>query len=365
MELNFNESRWLQVRKDWSAWWEGDTGRPMVILPTIDTMIYTDPGEFTTEFLLRRKAVDVVRYYQERISGAQFHGNSYPNWVPNFGPGIASGFLGGPVKPSSEQRTVWFQVDAPISYDGLHFYYDPDNEWWKRVLELTGLAVDTWGGRIAVGHTDLGGVMDILASFRTTQQLLLDLYENPDQVKRCTREITVAWLEYYNKISATVAQSGQGTTCWAPMLSPGRTYMLQCDFSAMISPKMFERFALADLTAICDSLDHAFYHLDGPDAVRHLDMLISIKMLSGIQWIPGAGRPGPSKWLPLLKRIRDGGKLCQVYVNAKSALTIAKELGGRGFAFYIVPEEPYTDEELIDYGGLLADPAPFLREMMQ
>ncbi len=38
----------------------------------------------------------------------------------------------------------------------------------------------------------------------------------------------------------------------------------------------------------------------------------------------------------MLKRIRDAGKLCQVYVSNQGARTIARELGGRGFAFYIM-----------------------------
>jgi hypothetical protein len=36
-----------------------------------------------------------------------------------------------------------------------------------------------------------------------------------------------------------------------------------------------------------------------------------------------------------LKRIRDGGKLCQLYVSPQGARTIVDELGGRGFALYI------------------------------
>jgi 5-methyltetrahydrofolate--homocysteine methyltransferase len=111
--------------------------------------------------------------------------------------------------------------------------------------------------------------------------------------------------------------------------------MLQSDISAMISPKMFERFVLPDLATCCQAMDHAFYHLDGPGAVRHLDMLLPLEHLHGIQWIPGAGAPPPEEWLPLLKRIRDGGKLCQLYVSSQGARTIVRELGGRGFAFYI------------------------------
>jgi hypothetical protein len=60
--------------------------------------------------------------------------------------------------------------------------------------------------------------------------------------------------------------------------------------------------------------------------------------LRGIQWIPGDGQTPPEGWLPLLKRIRDGGKLCQVFVTPEGARTIVKNLGGRGFLFVIQPK---------------------------
>ena len=65
-------------------------------------------------------------------------------------------------------------------------------------------------------------------------------------------------------------------------------------FRRMITgPEMFERFVLPDLAACCDRLDHAFYHLDGKGELPHLDLLLSIDGLRGIQWIPGAGQPPP------------------------------------------------------------------------
>jgi hypothetical protein len=127
----------------------------------------------------------------------------------------------------------------------------------------------------------------------------------------------------------------RGTTCWSPVWSTGKTYMLQCDFSYMISPAMFGRFVMPDLTACCEHLDHGFYHLDGKGEIPHLDMLLSIPRLRGIQWIPGDGQPPPQEWLSLLKRIRDGGKLCQVFVSAEGARTIVRNLGGKGFLLAI------------------------------
>jgi len=100
---------------------------------------------------------------------------------------------------------------------------------------------------------------------------------------------------------------------------------------------MFERFVLPDLITCCDHLDHGFYHLDGKGQIHHLGLQLSIERLRGIQWIPGDGPPPLQDWLSLLKRIRDEGKLCQVFVSPEGARTIVKYLGGRGFLFVIQP----------------------------
>lgn len=105
--------------------------------------------------------------------------------------------------------------------------------------------------------------------------------------------------------------------------------MLQCDLSYMISSQMFERFVHGDLVACCEELDYAFYHLDGKGEIPHLDHLLSIGRLRGIQWQPGAGQPMAERWLDLLQRIREWGKLCQIYVTRQGALTVQRELGGR------------------------------------
>jgi len=192
---------------------------------------------------------------------------------------------------------------------------------------------------LQVGQTDLGGNLDILASLRTTSGLLFDVTEQPAEVRRLVQRTTELWLRYYDELDTIIRPTCRGTTSWAPIWSTGKTYMLQCDFSYMISPRMFERFVLSDLVACCDHLDHGFYHLDGKGEIPHLDMLLAIQRLRGIQWIPGDGQPTPDQWLPLLKRIRDGGKLCQVFVRPEGARRIVQNLGGTGFLLVIQHEE--------------------------
>lgn len=66
--------------------------------------------------------------------------------------------------------------------------------------------------------------------------------------------------------------------------------------------------------------------------------MLKIEGIQGIQWIPGAGENPPQEWLPLLRRIREADKLCQVYVTSAGAMQIARELGGKGFAFVLDDE---------------------------
>jgi 5-methyltetrahydrofolate--homocysteine methyltransferase len=272
------------------------------------------------------------------MAATRFYGDAFPWWWLNFGPGIVAGFLGATVHSVIEpSETVWFSSARHTPLAHLELNYDAANVWWLRVKELTAALVGRYGGDLVVSHTDLGGNLDILASFRGTQDLLFDLVDCPEEVDRLTREITQLWLHYYDELDAILQRSGRGTSSWTPIWSKGKTYMLQSDFAYMISPSMFERFVLPDLVACCEHLDHGFYHLDGKGQIRHLDLLLSIERLRGIQWIPGDGQSPPQEWLPLLKRIRDGGKLCQVFVTPEGARTIVKNLGGRGFLFVIQP----------------------------
>ncbi|HEY9075288.1 MAG TPA: hypothetical protein VIO61_02005 [Anaerolineaceae bacterium] len=345
--LNFHAEDWDRIERDTLRWWAGDLERPLVWLAAINPALKGGVYGYLSNYPLDMPAEQVVDLYAPRLETAHYYADSFPWWWVNFGPGIAAGFMGAQVNSVSEpSETVWFTPPGDVAIEELNLAYDPENAWWKRVKAITAAIVERWQGMVAVGMTDLGGNLDILASFRETQRLLTDLLDQPEEVDRLVRQITALWLRYYDELDAIVRPACRGTSSWAPIWSPGKTYMLQCDFSYMISPRMFERFVLPDLVACCDHLDHGFYHLDGKGEIPHLNHLLSIDRLRGIQWIPGDGQPSPDQWLPLLKRIRDGGKLCQVFVSPEGARRIVQNLGGKGFLLVVntIGDEFYHPE---------------------
>ena len=335
-ELHFYDEDWERIERDTMTWWAGELERPLVWLASVDPIPSARFYSYLSNYPMEMAAGEIIARFEPVIAAAHFYGDAFPWWWINFGPGIVAGFLGARVNSVIEpSETVWFTPPGKVALKELKFEFDPDNIWWKRVKELTAAITRHWGNRLAVSQTDLGGNLDILASFRETQSLCCDLVEDPEEVSRLVGEITRLWFKYYDELDAIIRPACRGSSCWTPIWSTGKTYMLQCDFSYMISPAMFERFVLPDLFACCDHLDQGFYHLDGKGEIPHLDLLLSIPRLRGIQWIPGDGQPTPDQWLPLLKRIRDGGKLVQVFVSPESARRIVRNLGGKGFLLVI------------------------------
>jgi hypothetical protein len=340
--MAFTTRDWERIEHDWKAWWAGELQRPLLFVMGVESADYS---EILQNHPLSMLAAKVLSGQSTTLEVARYYGDAFPKWWPNFGPGVMAAFLGAGVEWSPE--TAWFKPLPAASVSDIHPQYVAANVWWQRVLEFTRAATGTWGSQVTVGHTDLGGALDVLASLRGTQSLLLDLCDAPDKVERVESELTRLWLRYYDDLYAIVEPCGRGSAGWSPCWFPARGYILQSDFSYMISPRMFERFVLPSLTSWCDALDYAFYHLDGPGQVKHLDMLLSIPRLRGIQWVPGEGNPSAQEWLPLLQRIRAAGKLCYVDVTCDGALQIARALGGKGFLFRIT--EFLEQQEVEDF----------------
>lgn len=83
-----------------------------------------------------------------------------------------------------------------------------------------------------------------------------------------------------------------------------------------MDPRRFREYIVPSLARQCSRLDRAIYHLDGPDAIRHIDALMEIDRLKGIQWTSGDGQVDGvnSKWFaPLHDKVLKQGKCMLLY----------------------------------------------------
>jgi hypothetical protein len=291
LSLHFSDQSWETNAQNWSAWWEGELKRAIIVLECIEPKDAATP-HFASTFLgnygLEEAADTLLDRFVPRLQATHYLGDAYPRIWPNFSPGIVAAFAG--AKLHAVEDTTWFSPGEAGEISKLRIAMQPGNPWWQRVKDVTQAAVERWGKQLSIGFIDLGGNLDILAHIRGTQQLLFDLHDCPDEVSRLVSETSQLWWQCYEELF-TITSLGRGISCWGPCWSPTRGYMLQSDFAYTISPQMFERYVLPDLSACCETMDYALYHLDGKCQLPHLGMLLTMERLRGIQWVPGDGQP--------------------------------------------------------------------------
>lgn len=327
--IPFTDADWSRIRRDHEAWWRHELDRPLVIAAIREReRAIKGPPHFLTNCPRDQPAEEIVASFAASRSNWHWAGDAYPCWFINFGPGIFAGPLGAHVR--TDPHTVWFEPREGVTIDNLDIRFDRDDTWWRRIVDLTEAAARMIGQRVQISYTDLGGNLDILASLVGSEALLMATIERPDAVDAAVARITSLWLEAHRELDAIIAPHCPGRQAWAPVWAPGSMYMMQCDFAYMISPEMFGRFVMPDLEACCEAIEYPFYHLDGIGQLPHLDQLLSLDKLRGIQWVPGAGQKPPPEWLDVLMRIRDAGKLIQIFGTAEQCLTMCKEIGGKG-----------------------------------
>ena len=316
MPIHFSLDRWDRIKEAYRAWWAGELDRPLFYV----TLGGADPGRpepalprygFTSFYDMSVPAEAIVDRWDYDLSRREFMGDGFPTVRPVFGPGVMAAFLGARLVNGAD--TTWFQPVEQQEISEITFEYDPDNVWLHRVLDVTSAAMERWEGRVQVGLTDLGANMDVLSSFRPGQRLLLDLCDYPDDVKRLTWRVHDLWWQYFEEFERVLRPLNPGYSDWTLIYSESPYSMLQCDFCYMIGPDMFDEFVKPELAAMCRQLTNPFYHLDGPGQLPHLDSLLEIDELKGVQWIPGAGAPMAEEWPEVYRKIRDAGKLIQVF----------------------------------------------------
>jgi hypothetical protein len=159
----------------------------------------------------------------------------------------------------------------------------------------------------------------------------MDLYDRPDDIKAAMRKLEAAVKDFHESCWGPIEANGQKghTTSWLHVWSPGRSNAIQLDLLALISTEMFEEFFFHELEVQCSILDNTIFHLDGPDAIRHLEKVCELPM-RGIQWVHGDGKGPMTKWIPLLKRIQALGKNLHITCCPEEVETILREISSKG-----------------------------------
>lgn len=334
---------WENAKNRMTAWWDGEsTDSPLIQVWAPRTSRMPDSRIL---WELARNPSDPegdIDLYEKWFSRVYFGGAAYPNLWINLGAGVLGAYLG--AKPRFMRDTVWFGAQWSNKFvkdwDELSdITLEEGNEWWQYTKRVTKMAAKRGKSKFVVGMTDLGGIADVIASLRGPQNLIADLYRNKKEVANLSGKLVEIWHRCYEDLLAIIREEMPGSSAWMGIWSPRKWYPTQSDFSAMLSPKLFDELVLPYLREQFLRLDDPLYHLDGPGQLCLVDSLLKTPELKAIQWVPGAGEDnqghhcGSRKWYPLYRKILSRGRRLVLSMPQRYIVPIIKELGSKGILF--------------------------------
>ncbi len=280
-----------------------------------------------------------------RCNNTLFMADALPIAWPNLGPEVFSAFYGCPLH-FGDYGTSWTDPVLHDWADADQVRFDPDSAYLAKLHEMTDALIAVGQGKFIVGMTDWHPGGDWLAAIRDPQNLAMDMITHPDEVKRM---LTMAERDYtalYDLFYAKLRAAGNPITSWLPLLCDGKYYIPSNDFSCMVSNRMFREFFLPGLVRECQFLDRSIYHLDGPNALRHLDDILAIPRLGAVQWVFGAGNEGFHRWVEVYRRILAAGKGANVIIDYPELDDVIAALPAKGVYLSIsgVPSQEAGEE---------------------
>lgn len=316
-----------EAKKRWLAFWEQELiDRPCCAIRAPKEGATSIPGP---PYLAGARE-DFGPAIEQVLASAEtvfWGGEAMPNYTPSFGPDQMAAWLGADLQFDEEEfGTNWVVACIDDWEKALPLKLDPDNRWWRRLLDFCRALAEALEGKMIITHLDLHSNMDALSAMRGPERLCMDLVDCPATIDRAMREVRALYAPIYESIYDAARMAATGTLGWVNAYHPVRTNTIQCDFAALIGPGPFRRWVMPALQEEAAYLGHCVYHLDGPECLVHLDDLCSINGLDCIQWTTGARNEPFIEWMDLLKDIQAKGKSLWIPCNTEDIKVYHREL---------------------------------------
>ncbi|MGN1248484.1 MAG: trimethylamine corrinoid protein 2 [Candidatus Spyradocola sp.] len=321
-----------RLEQRWRAFWARENDTPMLGLtaPRDGAQPFAAPRAHRSVEERWHDVDHAIAQARHGMESTYFGGDAFPMAFPNLGPDLIGAICGcglrfGEGTSWAEPCVTDWEAFPPISFD-------ENNPWFREILTMTQRMAQDARGDYLVGVADLHPGADALVSLRGPEALCCDLIDCRELLPERIRQVHEVYRQVFRRLSDAIAPVQRGSTNWMGIWRPdGDWYVTSADFAALISPRDFDFIVLPAIEAELELLPASIYHLDGPGALRHLDRLLELDKLNGVQWVQGAGAPPPRAWLEVYKRIQRAGKLVQVTdCPPEDVLLLCRELEPEG-----------------------------------
>jgi len=245
-----------------------------------------------------------IETFERYIDGMEFLAETFPSFAVNLGPNVYPSMIGAEVVYGETTSWAVHGMEDCSETDRINF--SVDNEHFKKIESITKLALERSKNRYIVQYTDIHHGVDCADAFIGTDRLMTDMYDDPDGlmrlIGRCSQDFPFIY-KYFNDM---IKAAGHPSNTWMNIPSSETFHVPSCDVAAMLGPEHFRRFCLPILREEVKVAKHNVFHLDGKGMIPHVDDILDVPEINGIQWVQGVCGDKPiMQWVPLIKKIQD------------------------------------------------------------
>ena len=270
-------------------------------------------------------------------------GDALPFIRVDFGPVFMTALTG--LEPKFVSNTTWY--DPIINDDWSNapdWSFPEENRWQELLVELLTLVAKDARGRFCVCTPNLGGTDEVLLNYRGSAKLCMDVIDQPDKIIQAVQAIHPGWEKMTALLYQTILEQDAPLIQWQNLWSNRPHTLPSADFNAMIGPRQFKKLFMPDIEQRAKTVKRASFHLDGPDAARHIDTLLDCEALDVIQFTPGDGKAPARTYAEMFRKVQARGKSVLIACGTKDVFPLCEELRPEGLAFMI--DSSFTVHEL-------------------
>lgn len=284
-----------------------------------------------------------VDFFIDSIKGRKFYAETFPVFWPNLGPEVYSAFHGCELE---YMEVTSYSIPIIKSWeDSRLINFDMNNIYFRKIEEMTQIALEKCEGKFMVGYTDLHPGMDCVAAWRDPQQLCMDILLSPDNVKEVIRLANQHFQKIFDYFDDLLKSHKQLSVTWMGIPSYGKMHIPSCDFSAMLSTDQYLEFIHPITVEEVKKMTHNIYHLDGKGVAKNIDHILDIKEINAIQWVQGMGKDMPiMQWIPLIKKIQAAKKSLVLDIQLSELEDFIASMDPHGIMLCITADETITPD---------------------
>ena len=283
-----SEPPYPEMIQRWEAFWRlEDLGRPLWMIPTPPAFTVATLGLVPMQALLRDKAVQLQASLNLlQLREALDIGDDFvPQLRPELGAIPLPSAFGCPVR--------WFDHTLPWAQPAIQASDPPErvyelpkpkvtDAYLGTILEYIDYFVAETGGRYPIALAELTGPMNTAYQVWESDAFMLAMYTHPKEVHHLMRLVTDLIIAF---VKEQRARSPEFNPChFPPVWFPnGHGTAFGDDCMAVLSPKLYQEFALPYVNEISDEFGGLIIHSCG-NIVHQFDNLAKVHNLRGLNF---------------------------------------------------------------------------------